>query len=211
MACKGGGVACKKKNNVAAHGLLLDCWLPLALSGRLFAHVQVFGRDKAMSIVALMRLDGLEPHLSSMMEAAAQVRSKMTATGRGCRKRAGHGWPAVRRLCQQRLQAHPTAQPMPEFSPTPPIAPLPLQGRLAYMNRRDAAVMPLEARLLASASSSCLTSPQSLTSPQALATPQGGLGGAAPQWLQTLHSAALQGAALVPAALPSMPSMPTSW
>lgn len=71
----------------------MDCLLPLALSGRPFGHVQVFGRDKAMSIVALMRLDGLEPHLASMMEAAAQVGSEPTVAGRGCWKRAGRGWP----------------------------------------------------------------------------------------------------------------------
>ncbi|PRW50797.1 selenocysteine insertion sequence-binding 2 [Chlorella sorokiniana] len=109
---------------------------------------QVFGRDKAMSIVALMRLDGLEPHMSSMMEAAAQ-------------------------------------------------------GRLAYLNRRDATVLPLETRLLGATSSANLAPAQSLPSPQAV------LGGAMPQWLQTLQEQALGTAASLPAALPSLPSMPS--
>lgn len=52
-----------------------SCWPNLlpAPTPPLPAPLQVFGRDKAMSIVALMRLDGLDPHLTTMMEAAHQV------------------------------------------------------------------------------------------------------------------------------------------
>lgn len=73
-----------------------------------------------------------------------------------------------------------------------------MQGRVAYMSRREAGALPLQACLLGAA-----TPAATLASAHSLPTAQGGFDSATPQWLQTLQNQT----ALGQAALPSMHSM----